>query len=173
MNVFCYRRTLSIRPLCSMLGIASDLTPEFGLKPRIPLRNGKFDRTEMDMGLGQLLIEAKLTESGFQTAPIRLVERYRDFADVFDAREVTTEGAVVPNYQLIRGVLAAHAAEASFLLLCDARRPDLIENWYSIVRSVRDCALRCRLRLLTWQDLAPALPKTLKRFLDVKYGISS
>ena len=171
MNVFCYRRKLTTRPLCSMLGIPLDLVPEFGFKPHTPLRNGSVDRTEIDMRLGDLLIEAKLTEGGFQSAPMRLINRYQDFSDVFESSEVPTTGDLVQSYQLIRGILAAHATGGSFCLLCDARRPDLIESWYSVVRAVCDCALRCRLRLLTWQDLTPNLPKSLRRFLDAKYGI--
>jgi pimeloyl-ACP methyl ester carboxylesterase len=53
---------------------------------------------------------------------------------------------------LIRGVLAAHATGGSFSVLCDARRPDLIENWHLVMRAVRSCVLRCRLQSLTWQE---------------------
>jgi len=171
MNIFCYRRKLTFRPLCSLLGVAGGLIPEFGFEPAVPLRNGKIDRTEVDMRLGDLTVEAKLTESSFPRAPVRLVERYRDFSEVFDSSGLARSGDLIHNYQLIRGVLAAGSTGGSFCLLCDARRPDLVENWYSVIRAVMDCALRCRLRLLTWQDLAPSLPDTLQRFLDAKYGI--
>ena len=80
-------------------------------------------------------------------------------------------GDVVPGYQLIRGVLAAYATGGSFCVLCDARRPDLIENWYAVIRAVRSCVLRCRLQLLTWQELAAVLPRSLQKFLAAKYGI--
>lgn len=39
-----HRRTVTNRALNSMLGVASGLTPAFGVRPRIPLRNGKTDR---------------------------------------------------------------------------------------------------------------------------------
>jgi hypothetical protein len=42
------------------------------------------DRTEIDLQLGNLFLEAKLTESNFQTAAPRLIERYRDLETVFD-----------------------------------------------------------------------------------------
>jgi hypothetical protein len=58
------------------------------------------------------------------------------------------------------------------LRLCDARRPDLIENWY-LVMAVRSCVLRCRLQSLTWQELTAALPKSLRKFLAAKYDIAS
>jgi hypothetical protein len=52
-----------------MLDVRPRVIPEFGFRARVPLANGKFDRTEVDMRLGDLLIEAKLTESNFQRAP--------------------------------------------------------------------------------------------------------
>jgi hypothetical protein len=123
------------------------------------------------MKLGDLLVEAKLTETDFQTAPARMIERYRDQAEVFDSGELMRFGDVVPGYQLIRGVLAAYTTGGSFCVFCDARRPDLIENWYSVMRAVRSCVLRCRLQLLTRQELAAVLPKSLQKFLAAKYGI--
>jgi hypothetical protein len=42
------------------------------------------DRTEIDLQLGDLFVEAKLTESNFQTATLRLIERYRDLETIFD-----------------------------------------------------------------------------------------
>ena len=155
-----------------MLGVPSGLVPQFGFRPEIPLRSGKTDRTEIDMKLGDLMVEAKLTEMDFQTAPARMIERYRDLEEVFDPRELMMSGAVVRGYQLIRGVLAAHATGGSFCVLCDARRPDLIENWYAVMRAVRSCVLRCRLQLLTWQELTAVLPKSLQKFLAAKYGIT-
>jgi hypothetical protein len=171
MNIFCYRRTLSNPALSSMLGIRSGLVPQFGFRPEIPLRSGKTDRTEIDMKLGDLMVEAKLTETNFQTAPTRMIKGYRDLREVFDLGELMMSGDVVPGYQLIRGVLAAYATGGSFCVFCDARRPDLIENWYSVMRAVRSCVLRCRLQLLTWQELAALLPNSLQKFLAAKYGI--
>jgi hypothetical protein len=137
-----------------------------------PLRNGKADRTEIDMKLGDLMVEAKLTETDFQTAPARMIERYRDLAEVLDVGELMMPGDVVCGYQLIRCVLAAHATGGSFCVLCDARRPDLIECWYAVMRAVTSCTLRCRLQLLTWQELTTLLPKFLQKFLTAKYGIT-
>jgi restriction endonuclease-like protein len=172
MNIFCYRRTLTNPLLCSTLGVPRDLEPEFGFRPGIPLRNGKIDRTEVDMRVGDLLVEAKLTETGFQTAPARLIERYRDIG-ILDISDLPKSGDHFQNYQLIRGVLAAHASGGSFCLFCDARRPDLIEQWYSVIRAVKACDLRCRLGLATWQELAQSLPTTVQQFLSRKYGILS
>lgn len=172
MNIFCYRRTLTIPMLCSMLGVPPGVKPDFGFRPRIPLRNGKKDRTEIDMRLGDLLVEAKLTENGFQTAPARLLERYCDL-DIFDVDDLPRSGDHFQNYQLIRGVLAAYSTRGSFCLFCDSRRPDMIEQWYSVVRTVRNCDLRCRLRLVTWQEIARALPRSLQQYLSAKYGVEA
>ena len=51
----------------ALLGIESNAVPEFGFKPRTPLLNDKHDNTEIDMKIGELLVEAKLTESDFQS----------------------------------------------------------------------------------------------------------
>jgi hypothetical protein len=170
MNAFCYRRLLS-GALATLLGIDAGVKPEFGFRPHVPLRDGKTDRTEIDMRLGSLLVEAKLTETNFQTAPARLVERYRDFHEVFDTGHLLDGTGQISSYQLIRSVLAAYSTGYCFCVLCDARRPDLIERWYGVLRTVRSCALRCRLKLLTWQELNLVLPSALQRFLASKYGI--
>ncbi len=171
MNIFCYPRILSRRALCSLLGVDSNLTPEFGFRPRTPLNESKLDRTEVDMRLGNHWFEAKLTETGFQTAPLRLLSRYRDLSEVFDIDELPVHAGKVRSYQLIRGILAAHASNASFVLLCDSRRADLIEQWFAILCAVRSYTFRSALRLLTWQDLAATLPPQLRSFLQTKYGI--
>jgi hypothetical protein len=165
------------------------------------------DRTEVDLRLDNLFIEAKLTESSFQTATPRVIERYRDLEAVFDINrlprkilytpasypptedysqlEEPTEfltappalskssRTVIDAYQLIRNVLAAFASDASFCVLCDARRHDLIESWYSVLSAVHYPSFAWRLKLLTWQELASVLPKDLQEFLESKYGIVS
>jgi hypothetical protein len=104
---------------------------------------------------------------------IAMVLRYRDLPEVFDPGELMMSGDVVRGYQLIRGVLAAHATGGSFCVLCDARRPDLIETWYIVMRAVINCILCCRLQLQTWQELSTLLPKSLRKFLAAKYGIAA
>jgi hypothetical protein len=84
MNVFCAPRVAEDISVRGTLGVAGDATPEFGWKARVPLKNGRFDRTEVDLRWGGLLVEAKLTESDFQTRAAVIVEGYRDFEDVFD-----------------------------------------------------------------------------------------
>ena len=163
------------------------------------------DRTEIDLQLGSLFLEAKLTESNFQTASPRLIERYRDLETIFAVERLpskiitptpalpavedfsdleeppinpasqsqtsTHPSTIVQGYQLIRNVLAAFASDASFCVLCDARRRDLIETWYSILAAVHYPSFAWRLKLLTWQELAATLPNDLQDFLAIKYGI--
>jgi hypothetical protein len=116
------------------------------------------------MKVDHLLVEAKLTESDFQSARFDLISRYRDLETVFDLSELTVRGDKHGCYQLIRGTLAAYATGCSFCVLCDARRPDLVEDWYGIMRAVHIFNLRYRLKLLTWQELASGLPDSLRQF---------
>jgi hypothetical protein len=228
MNVFCTPGVQQSAELRDALGIDAENEPEFGWKARVPLASGRFDRTEVDMRWGNLLVEAKLTESDFQTRAASMVESYRDFDAVFDrellprvelkavrrrsAREFPeefsqeTEEAVDPTdlpfaaiiaeahqsaiaarawesapgepayagYQLIRNVLAAHATDASFCVLHDARRPDLREAWFRVMAAVQSADLRVRCKVLTWQELVALFPADLaplSAFLDSKYGI--
>ena len=213
MNVFCTPGVVDSGTLQSALGVDADAVPEFGWKARVPLKNGRSDRTEVDMRLGSLLVEAKLTEVGFQTRATAIVEAYRDFDAVFDRdrlprveiptsrwmrasefpedasqefESIVTDPALVSAvdtvfrppgepgyaaYQLIRSVLAAYAAECSFCVIHDERRPDLREEWFQVMAAVKSAALSVRLKILTWQELAALLPEPLQEFLDVKYGI--
>jgi hypothetical protein len=171
MNIFCYPRLLHRLRLCTLLGIAPGLEPEFGVRPHIPLERGLVDRTEVDMRLGKLLVEAKLTETGFQSAPVRLLHRYSELEQVFELADLPLTEDKVHSWQLIRSVLAAHATNGSFLLLLDGRRSDLIEQWFKVLSAVHSYSFRSRLKLATWQELALTLPPSLAKFLDQKYGI--
>jgi len=227
MNVFCTPGVADSTAIRNALGVESPAQPVFGWKARVPFKSGRFDRTEVDMRLGSLLIEAKLTETNFQMREAKIVEAYRDFDEIFnrdllprlqltairrkDAVEfpeafsqefesmidVTmpldlqneirenspsaiaaeefnatrqSEGGYL-SYQLIRNVLAAHAADCSFCVLHDERRPDLREEWFRVMAAVRSAQMRTRLKVLTWQELAAFLPDDLQQFLDTKYGI--
>ncbi len=213
MNIFCTPGVTESAALRNALGVEGDSAPEFGWKARVPLRSGRFDRTEVDMRFGSLLIEAKLTESDFQCREARVVEAYRDFDGVFEREllprvEIALErprrasefpenmsqefesvlgdpescSAVDPvvrpagepgyaSYQLIRNVLAAYAAGASFGVFFDERRLDLREAWFRVMAAVKSAAMRVRLKAMTWQELAALLPGDLQEFLDAKYGI--
>jgi len=171
MNVFCHPGTLRTSNVCSMLGVQPGESPLFGFRARVPLVNGRADRTEVDMKLGGLLVESKLTESGFQCQAEDLVESYLGLRDVFECRRLTKVRDRYVSYQLIRNVLAAHVLGLSFCVILDARRPDLREAWFTIMTCVRSSELRTRCQVLTWQELSGRLPRELQRFLQNKYGI--
>jgi hypothetical protein len=227
MSVFCTPGIVESASVRNALGVDGPAHPVLGWKAQVPLASGRFDRTEVDMRLGTLLIEAKLTEANFQIREARIVEAYRDFDMVFDrdllprveftavrcrdafefpeaysqefesvidqtmpleviaelrenspsaiaAEESnasrSSEGGYL-SYQLIRNVLAAHAADCSFCVLHDERRPDLRDEWFRVMAAVKSAEMRVRLKVLTWQELAALLPDDLQQFLDVKYGI--
>lgn len=171
MNIFCYPGTFSDGRVSCRMGTPADARPHFGFRARVPLAGGRFDRTEVDMKLADLLVESKLTEVDFQAKPKAMVEGYRDFYEVFDRRLLPQTREQYLSYQLIRNVLASHALDMSFCVLLDLRRLDLVEEWHAVMRAVRPVALRLRCKTLTWQELAADLPPRLRRFLAEKYGI--
>lgn len=173
MNVFCFPGSPTDRRLLDLLGVVGDPPLQFGFKARVPLANGKFDRTEVDLRIGDLLIEAKLTETDFQTKQKDILNAYRDFAKVFDRRNLPRRGDSYLSYQLIRNVLGAYADQCSFCVMADARRPDLREAWYAVMRCVKSAELRTRCKMITWQEASEALPCKLQDFLREKYGIGA
>jgi len=179
MNVFCYPKVFDDGRVWASLGIEAGSTPEFGFRARVPLKHGRFDRTEVDMRLGSLLVEAKLTEADFQAREKEIVENYRDFDELFDCRQLPmllgrdSSTKRYASYQLIRSVLAAWSNQCAFCVLCDARRPDLVQAWYEVMSAVKIVDLRLRCKVLTWQELAQAVPTRLQEFLCEKYGIGA
>jgi restriction endonuclease-like protein len=145
MNVFCY----------------PDVFKDGRFRARVPLANGKFDRTEVEMRLGELLIEAKLTESDFQRAPKALLAAYRDFCEVFSPEELPQTVHDYRSYQLIRNVLAAHTTNCAFCVLTDARRPELIGTGRTTPGLQSISVARAGEGPAEW----------VAEFLEVKYGI--
>jgi len=178
MNIFCHPQAFAAGSrLRTLLATAPPEQLRFGHCPRIALAGPRGDshveRTEIDLQIGGLLIEAKLTETDFQQAPVRRVERYRDFHAVFDADMLPRTEDRYRHYQLIRGALAAHQEpEGRYCVLLDARRPDLIEAWFTVIRAISCSELRPRLQLATWQEIAATMPQTLQKWLAGKYGIA-
>ena len=175
MNIFCHPQAFAAgSSLRHLLATEAPERLQFGCKPRIPLIGNHVERTEIDLRIGDLSIEAKLTESEFQRAPRPRVERYRDFSHVFDVELLPHTAESYLHYQLIRGVLCAFAEVGTrYCVICDARRPDLIDAWFSVARAVRLASLRSRLQLATWQEIAATLPKSMRAWLADKYGIES
>src|SRR5205823_2794453 len=141
---FCHPGTLKERPMSRFLGLEAGAQPQFGFKARVPLKNGRADRTEVDMKLGSLLVEAKLTESDFQAKSSAALQAYRDFDAVFEPSRLSLGHGRYRSYQLIRNVLAGYATQSAFCVMMDARRPDLREAWFEVMCAVRDHDLRLR-----------------------------
>lgn len=173
MNIFCAPGTCRSAALCALLNVECGLQPQLGVRTRTPLRDGYDDRTEADMQLGDLLVEAKLSESGFGTARPELIERYPEFRQVFDLERLPQLRGEFRHYQLLRGVLAAQHLRCRFALFCDARRPDLQEAWLHVLSAVATSDMRNRLLLVTWQEIARCLSRPLQKFLADKYGITA
>lgn len=173
MNVFCHPSVRRSTQVLGMLGVHEAAVPIFGWRARVPLTSGKSDRTEVDMKFGTLLVEAKLTESSFESCSIAKMKIYSEFEQVFRLADLPRSRGQYHCYQLLRNVLAAHAHNASFCLLTDARRFDLIEDWYKVLAAIRSADLRVRCKLLTWQELSEGLPRSLREFLLLKYGIAA
>src|SRR5215470_16225045 len=57
MNIFCYPRMLKTPAVPGLLGVQLGSRPQFGYRARVPFANGRVDRTEVDMLLGDLLVE--------------------------------------------------------------------------------------------------------------------
>lgn len=177
MNIFCCPGVCGSKSVATMLGTEPTDVPEFGYRARVPMKiaghnRARFDRTEVDMKMGTLLVEAKLTENDFQIASAGLLASYRDLEEVFEVSALPRSGDRYVSYQLIRNVLAAHAGGLSFCVILDERRPDLLEAWDVIIRCVRPVDLRTRCKVLTWQELSLDLPSRLRKFLDQKYAIT-
>ncbi len=177
MNVFCHPTVLRSGGMRALLGVDAAAVPEFGVRVRVPLRGGHDDRTEMDMvlrgGAGDLLVEAKLSESDFQRASPVLMDRYAAFESAFDVAELPRVRGQLRSYQLLRCVLAAEYTGARFAVMLDARRTDLLEDIFVTYRAVRDAGVRSRLHVVTWQQIAACVPRTLQAFLAEKYGIDA
>jgi len=162
--------------------LGADGPPELGIGGAVPLRSGSglvADRSEIDLGFRgdrgslSLIVEAKLTERDFTNKERSIVERYADFAAVFEPAGLRQTADEVGDYQLIRNLLAAHYHGARFVLLYDERRSDLLERFDHVIAAVRPKSLVARSRAVTWQELSVVGEAELREFLEQKYGIGS
>lgn len=170
MNCFCHPGAAD--QLLDGLGFKpSPESPVFGFRGKVPFVSGAKDVTEIDMRIGQYLVEAKLTERTFTSKAMDHVAKYRNLADVFDLTGLETDNGAYCSYQLIRNVLAAHAHGMESVVLIDQRRDDLRTEWERVMGAIRLPELRSRCHLRTWQQVAGAAPPSLRTFLAVKYGI--
>jgi hypothetical protein len=170
MNCFCY--PAAAQQIFERLLPSLPVGPlEFGVPGNVPLVGGGSDATELDMRAGKVVFESKLTEGDFTERPRSHVERYESLSEVFDVSLLPRGADTYQDYQLIRNVLAATAHGYHFILLCDARRPDLLHEWWHVHGAIRQTAVRSRCAFLLWQEVAAEAPAPLRTFLEVKYGL--
>lgn len=110
MNVFCTPGVVESVELRNALGVEEGALPVFGWKAKVPLASGLFDRTEVDMRLGSLLVEAKLTEGDFQMREAAMVESYRDLDVVFD-RELLPRADLPPKRRKVAAEFPEHYSQ--------------------------------------------------------------
>ncbi len=169
MNFFCFPGASS--RFGPVIGASpTDAKPVFGYKAQVPLRHGN-DGTEVDMLLGNTFIEAKLTERDFKSAPLERLSTYADFEREFSVDALPKADGVVHGYQLIRNVLAAHHHSRNLVVLIDARRPDLLHEWWLVHSAIRDESLRVRCHARFWQELAAEATAAHRAMLAMKYGL--
>lgn len=166
MNIFCSADLLHSPAARRLLAVDADAIPEFGWKAKVPLKSGRFDRTEVDMRWGDLLVEAKLTENDFQTRKAEVVEAYRDFDEVFDRdrlprvllRKARRKTALEfpeefsqewePSIEGAEEIAAAHHAE----IVARAERPEHFDPAYAHYQLIRNVlaahAHQCRFCLM-------------------------
>ena len=169
MNFFCFPG--AVPGILRALGLPEEASrPDFGFKAKLPLADGCEDSTEVDMRIGSLLFEAKLTERDFTTCTRPHVERYRDLETYFDVDSLPTRDGEIAGYQLVRNVLAAAHYDSRLVVLLDQRRPDLLLEWWRVHSAIRSGALRARCEFRTWQQVAAACPARLAEFLAEKYA---
>lgn len=173
MNLFCYPGVLRRAGVCARLDVEPGLRPSFGVRVALPMHRDEIDRTELDMRLGDLLVEAKLTETGFGKASLERLLRYRGAEELIEVDALPRQGSGVGGYQIVRGLLAAQRHGMRYLVLLDNRRADLKEICFRVLGAVRTAEARGKFRLLTWQELGQALPRTLQKFLAERYGIEA
>jgi len=177
MNIFCHPSNITNQSLARLFGFDQFSEPNFGFKANLPFAAGGFEprSTEIDLRLHSptrtVLAECKLTEASFTARHRAHVERYSNFTETFDVARLPQKGGQFLHYQLIRNVLAARHHEASFVLICDQRRPDLQEAFAEVVSVITDPLLRLRCSVITWQQIATTLPERMRTFLAAKYGI--
>lgn len=170
MNCFCPPGASSIG--AAILG-ASPATalPTFGWKARISLADGSADETEVDMRLGDTLVEAKLTETTFTSRERAHVQRYTALEKVFSIDDLPSSDDHFRGYQLIRNVLAAEQYGLRLCVLIDWRRPDLLQEWWAVHAAINSVGLRRRCGVVYWQQIAERLPAHQAAFLEERYGL--
>lgn len=170
MNCFCYPGA-AVRLAAAIGASPVGARPEFGVSGYVRLTGGAQDTTELDMVLGDTIVEAKLTERDFTARPKHRVLRYADLTTVFDVDLLPGDVDSFSGYKLIRNVLAAAQHERRLVVLIDLRRPALLHEWWAVHSAIRSGEMRVQCQLRFWQEIAKAAEPAHQKLLEVKYGL--
>ncbi|MBA7562127.1 hypothetical protein ES708_03776 [subsurface metagenome] len=174
MNIFCHPDINKWKGIAKLFDLSNIKEVTFGHNPKL-LKNGKPEskphQTEIDLVINDKIIcEAKLTESDFTNKNKKSVEAYDRFEGVFNKHYLTQTHEEYSNYQLIRNILSL-VHYSAFFLICDARRPDLVKNFYETIRCINDISLRAKCNIIFWQDIAKSVGKDLRDYLKISYNL--
>jgi hypothetical protein len=170
MNIFCHPHIGEWKGVRDLLQVRT-IDPVFGFKALIYKKEHQTDKSEIDMVLDDLFIEAKLTEEDFTQKDASIVEQYEGLTVQFHKDCLIREGERFDNYQIIRNLLAAIQHNKRHILLCDARRSDLVRRYMETVCCLQDVATRKKCRVVFWQEIQSACGSGLRQFLEEKYGL--
>lgn len=178
MSVFCYPRIVTGK-VAALLRVKEGEIPAFGVDGRVQRLTSGPDATEIDMIMGNVHVESKLTEGSFTSTAISILNEYADFSRTFelrmlprDVQEDSRAEEIIRGYQLVRNVLAiVPHPERRFIVMLDARRPDLVHEWWDVHAAIHDAATRARCGIVFWQEIAAASPAPLREFLAERYGL--
>lgn len=170
MSIFCHPKIASWKGVSDLVGCPVD-SPRFGFKALVRKHGTDGDATEIDLAIGDCLIEAKLTEKDFTEKDVADVSQYTDLASLFHIESLPVRNGRYQNYQVIRNLLAAIQHEKRQILLCDERRPDLVRSYLETVSCLKDVQHRQRCRVIFWQEIARASGAELVTYLKARYGI--
>jgi hypothetical protein len=167
MNIFCNPGVEKWSGLHNLLHIDPSSGIEFGWNPTF--ENEILHPTEIDMKIGNIIFESKLTEESFTEKDKKIVERYPNFHAVFDSHFLESSEVGYKHYQLIRNILTVYKYDFSFSILVDETRTDLIRALYNVIEAIKEPEVRNRVSFFTWQEIAAVCGTELKDYLQQKY----
>lgn len=172
-NVLCHPAMHQNRELLDILGVEA-YVPSFAAKCGLKRKAGSDHAFEAHAILSnELIIEAALSETNFCERPKAYIESIEGFFDAFDDFALPQSKFSYMNSRLIQAILYARLKGMGFVLLLDARRPDLLDAFRKVQASIKDQDVKGRIHVFTWQSIVDTLPEDLSAFLMEKYGIVS
>ena len=120
------------------------------------------------LGGGQVCLWAVLAESLTGAITIAELEQNPALHRYADCQRLAVSGGIVRYADVLKMYLAAQQQGARFVLLADQRRQDIARAYRRVMQAAR-AGDNCR--LITWQELAAAMPAAAQKYMFEKYGI--